>query len=86
MVEWLANRFTVQVYEVRSPASENMFFLFNSDIVNLFLNNNSGGGGGGGEIEGLILLFCSLAYFNFWWMGVGGGVGGMEQKILFRTS
>ena len=45
VVEWLANRFTVQVYEVRSPASENMFFLFNSDIVNLFLNKNSGGGG-----------------------------------------
>ena len=84
MVEWLANRFTVQVYEVRSPASENMFFLFNSDIVNLFLNNNSGGGGG--EIEGLILFFLGLASFNFWWMGVGGGVGGMEQKILFRTS
>ena len=43
MAEWLTNRFTVQVDEVRSPASENMFFLFNSDIVNLFLNNNGGG-------------------------------------------
>ena len=52
MAEWLTNRFTVQVDEVRSPTSENMLFLFNSDIVNLFLNNN-----GGGEIEGLILLF-----------------------------
>ena len=29
--------------------------------------------------------FCSLEYFNCCWVGVGGGLAGVEQKILFRT-
>ena len=62
-----------------------MYLLFNSDIVNLVLNIN---GVEGGETEGLNLLI-----FVVWstlivggWVGVGGDVGGVEQKILFRTS
>ena len=42
MAECLKYQFTVQVNEVRSPARENIFLLFNSDIVNLLLNTNEG--------------------------------------------
>ena len=42
MVEWLRNQVIVQVIEVRSLPRENIFLLFNSDIVNLLLNTNEG--------------------------------------------
>ena len=79
MAKRLTNQISFLTARDRLPVRENMNLLFNCDIVNLLLNTN------GGETEGLILLFCSLEYFNCWWVGVGGGVGGVEQKILFRT-
>ena len=44
---------------IRSPVRENMFSLFNSDIVNLLLNINRGR-------KKKICYFCSLVYFICW--------------------
>ena len=45
VAKWLTNQIST---EDRFPVRENMYLLFNSDIVNLLM---------GGETEGVILLF-----------------------------
>ena len=75
MAEWLTNQFTIVVLE-RSLTRENMYLLFNSDIVNLLLNNN-----GGKNRRPIFFFFFSSEYFYCWWVGVGG----VEQNTLFRT-
>ena len=42
VAERFKNHFTFLINEVRSPARENIFWLFNSDILNLLLNINRG--------------------------------------------
>ena len=79
VAEWLTNQFTKVVLD-RSLTRENMYLLFNSDIVNLLLNNN-----GGKNRRSNFFYFCSSEYFYCCWVGVGGGVGGVEQNTLFRT-
>ena len=51
VVECLTNQISTQVVQDRFPVRENMYLLFDSDIVNLLLKTIEG------ETEGLILLF-----------------------------
>ena len=63
---------------------ENMYLLFNSDILKLLFKTNCGGEGRRGRERKRrpnFVNFCSLDCFNCWWVGKGG----VKQKILFRT-
>ena len=62
--------------EIVSRKGQNIYLLFNYDIVKYLLRTNSGG-----EKENLICYFRSLKRFNY--RGVDGS--GVEYKVLFRA-